>query len=86
MKAGKIGAQCGHATLMTLEKADKHMPELSQSWRTKNQPIQVYHAKSEQDLDSLYESARENSLVSSIVYDAGRTQIPEGSCLLFSSV
>ena len=80
MRPGKIGAQCGHATLMTIEKATKVMPELVRSWRTTdNYAIHLFETHSETDLDNIYDTANLNHLPTSIVYDAGRTQIAAGS-------
>lgn len=90
MGRGKIGAQCGHATLLTTDKALKRNPQMFRAWREScGEDAQLYETHSEEQLENLRDTARAHKIFSSIVYDAGRTQIEAGSgltilfCLFF---
>ncbi|KAH7826972.1 putative peptidyl-tRNA hydrolase 2 [Monocercomonoides exilis] len=80
MGRGKIGAQCGHATLMIYEKGNKKCCQLMNEWqKSEEKPIQVLILHSEEEMMNLKRSAKEQGLITAIVYDAGRTQIEAGS-------
>jgi peptidyl-tRNA hydrolase len=83
MGKGKIGAQCGHATLAAYEQALLERPALAESWKEHpHLPISTFAVKSEEELDSIRQRARERNLITYKIRDAGRTQIESGSGLL----
>jgi len=81
MTKGKIGAQCGHATLACYKHFLKHSPEstLLQRWEHMGQAKVALQVKSEEELELLQAQALSLGLVAHIIHDAGRTQIASGS-------
>lgn len=77
---GKIGAQCGHATLMCYKSSMKHAPHLVRIWENLGQTKVAVQAKGgEEELVMLQAQAMSLGVVARIVHDAGRTQIAAGS-------
>lgn len=79
MGKGKAAAQCCHATLSAYKKAKRKCPEILANWERSGQPKIVTKADSEGQLLDLLKAATNLDLVSSIIQDAGRTQIEAGS-------
>ncbi|KAH8624290.1 hypothetical protein IG631_21029 [Alternaria alternata] len=81
MTKGKIGAQCGHATLACYKHFLKHSPEstLLRRWERMGQAKVALQVKSEEELELLQAQALSLGLVAHIIHDAGRTQIASGS-------
>jgi len=79
--AGKIAAQCGHATLACYKHFLKHDPKskILRRWERGGQMKIALQAKSEEDLDTLQATAISLGLVAEVIADAGRTQIASGS-------
>ncbi|KAK4902593.1 hypothetical protein LTR27_000530 [Elasticomyces elasticus] len=81
MSPGKIGAQCGHATLAcykTLVRANPHHPVLRQ-WEDYGQAKVALRIDSEEDMLVLQAQAISLGLCAQVIHDAGRTQIASGS-------
>ena len=78
MGKGKIGAQCAHASLEAYEKAKKKNTALVEDWKNSGQAKVVVKVASEHELIALFEKVK-NTLPASLIRDAGRTQIEEGS-------
>jgi len=78
---GKIGAQCGHATLACYKHFLRHAPEstLLKRWERMGQAKVALQVKSEEELELLQAQALSLGLVAHIIHDAGRTQIASGS-------
>ncbi|CEL93222.1 unnamed protein product [Vitrella brassicaformis CCMP3155] len=70
MGKGKIGAQCGHATLGAYKKALRTNSPYLESWEDNGQPKICLKANDEEELDQLRTTANAKG---------GRTQIAEGS-------
>ncbi|KAG9185693.1 peptidyl-tRNA hydrolase, PTH2 family [Alternaria panax] len=81
MTKGKIGAQCGHATLACYKHFLRHSPEstLLKRWERMGQAKVALQVKSEEELELLQAQALSLGLVAHIIHDAGRTQIASGS-------
>ncbi|KAK3627335.1 hypothetical protein LTR56_017906 [Elasticomyces elasticus] len=81
MSPGKIGAQCGHATLAcykTLVRANPRHPVLRQ-WEDYGQAKVALRIDSEEDMLMLQAQAISLGLCAQVIHDAGRTQIASGS-------
>ncbi|KAH7075329.1 peptidyl-tRNA hydrolase PTH2-domain-containing protein [Paraphoma chrysanthemicola] len=81
MTKGKIGAQCGHATLACYKHFLKNAPNspILRRWEYLGQAKVALQIKSEEELELLQAQALSLGLVAHIIHDAGRTQIASGS-------
>ena len=79
--AGKIAAQCSHATLACYKYLLNHPSSapLLKRWEWGGQPKIAVQAKSEEELETLQAQAMSLGLCARIIHDAGRTQIAAGS-------
>ena len=79
--AGKIAAQCSHATLACYKyflSHDLKSPILRQ-WERLGQAKVALQVKSEEELETLQAMAVSLGLCTQVIHDAGRTQIASGS-------
>lgn len=78
---GKIGAQCGHATLACYKHFLRHAPNstILKRWERMGQAKVALQVKGEEELEILQAQAVSLGLVAHIIHDAGRTQIASGS-------
>ncbi|KAF1962859.1 PTH2-domain-containing protein [Byssothecium circinans] len=81
MTKGKIGAQCGHATLACYKQFLRTAPNsnILRRWERSGQMKVALQVKSEEELEMLQAQALSLGLVAQIIHDAGRTQIASGS-------
>ncbi|XP_780704.2 peptidyl-tRNA hydrolase 2, mitochondrial isoform X2 [Strongylocentrotus purpuratus] len=79
MGKGKVAAQCSHATLGCFKKGTRIRPEWLKNWEVDGQPKVVLKVQDEQSLLVLSGQATRKGLPTSIIQDAGRTQIAPGS-------
>ncbi|KAF2800510.1 peptidyl-tRNA hydrolase [Melanomma pulvis-pyrius CBS 109.77] len=81
MTKGKIGAQCGHATLACYKHFLRHSPNSPtlKRWERDGQTKIALQARSEEELQILLARAMSLGLAAHIIHDAGRTQIASGS-------
>ncbi|KAH7399212.1 peptidyl-tRNA hydrolase PTH2-domain-containing protein [Phaeosphaeria sp. MPI-PUGE-AT-0046c] len=81
MTKGKIGAQCGHATLACYKHFLRTAPNspVLRRWESLGQAKVALQVKSEEELEVLQAQALSLGLVAHIIHDAGRTQIASGS-------
>lgn len=81
MTKGKIGAQCGHATLACYKHFLRHSPSstILKRWERLGQAKVALQVKGEEELEVLQAQAMSLGLVAHIIHDAGRTQIASGS-------
>jgi PTH2 family peptidyl-tRNA hydrolase len=79
--AGKIAAQCGHATLACYKNFLHNAPKspILRRWERQGQAKITLQAKSEDELETLQATAISLGLVAEVITDAGRTQIASGS-------
>ncbi len=79
--AGKIAAQCSHATLACYKTFLRYSPEspVLRRWEGLGQAKVALQVKSEEELELLQAQAVSLGLVAQVIHDAGRTQIASGS-------
>jgi PTH2 family peptidyl-tRNA hydrolase len=78
---GKIGAQCGHATLACYKHFLRTAPDspILKRWEYMGQAKVALQVKSEEEMELLQAQALSLGLAAHIIHDAGRTQIASGS-------
>ena len=74
MGRGKLAAQVAHASV---ESADKS--EWKKDWVKNMQKKSVLKCEGLKELMNVFQSAKDAGLATSLIRDAGRTQIPEGT-------
>lgn len=79
MGKGKIGAQCGHATLGAYQIAKKYCKSGLQIWQMQGQAKIAVKIDDDVQMLQLHERAMHEGLISYYVEDEGRTQIAAGS-------
>lgn len=85
MSKGKVGSQCGHATLMSYKKmTSSWRPSwmdagMLASWEISGQPKVVLQAPNLTAIRELEKVAKSRSIPVCFVRDAGRTQVPQAS-------
>jgi len=82
MGKGKIAAQCAHASVSALEKAEREDPEAVSEWKATGQQKSVLKVTGKMELLELFEKVKK-IFPSALIRDAGLTQIAEGetTCL-----
>ncbi|CAH1111779.1 unnamed protein product [Psylliodes chrysocephalus] len=79
MQKGKVAAQCGHAAVAAYAKAFKQRPKILQNWLKFGGTKIAVRLDSEEELLSVDRKAKELNVLSSIVRDAGQTQVAPGT-------
>ncbi|KAK4878259.1 hypothetical protein RN001_010765 [Aquatica leii] len=79
MQKGKVAAQCGHASVAAYAKALKHKPKTLSRWMQFGGTKITVRIESEGELLELEKVAKSNDVLSSIVRDAGQTQVAPGT-------
>jgi len=79
MGKGKIASQCSHATLMAYKRGLKVTPRVIQAWESLGQPKVVLKAPNIEEIEKLIKVAKDEGVITSVVQDAGRTQVNPGS-------
>jgi len=79
MGKGKLAAQVAHASLGAAEEARSRRPEWFEEWKTEGQKKVVLKVQGDAELRQLYRRARVAKLPSSLVEDAGLTQLEPGT-------
>lgn len=79
MGKGKIGAQCGHAAVGAYQKALATIPRMVDRWENSGCTKIAVKVESEAEMMGILKSARERSLNTCLIRDAGRTQIEPNS-------
>lgn len=75
MGKGKVAAQCAHAAVGAYMKAAKKDKEALKKWAYTGQAKIALKVESEAELMAVVDSANKNGLITSLIRDAGRTQI-----------
>nr|CAI5819021.1 unnamed protein product [Callosobruchus analis] len=78
MQKGKVAAQCGHAAVAAYAKALER-PKLLKRWLKYGGTKIAVRIDSEEELLELDKKARQLNVLSSIIRDAGQTQVAPGS-------
>lgn len=81
MQKGKIAAQVGHATLGAYKRALQKNQVAVRHWEHQAQTKIALQIRSEAEARQIERAAKQNGLVTFIVYDAGRTQVAAVSIL-----
>jgi PTH2 family peptidyl-tRNA hydrolase len=79
LSKGKVAAQAGHAAVTAAEEARKKHQAWWKAWITEGQCKIAVKVKSEKELLSLKEQARELDLPHALIVDRGLTEIPPGT-------
>nr|CAH0104417.1 unnamed protein product [Daphnia galeata] len=79
MGKGKIAAQCSHAAVAAYKQVKQKDYEVLKKWENLGQPKVVVKVDSEEEFLSIAEISRNNGLPTTVIRDAGRTQIAPGS-------
>ncbi|KAI3404816.2 hypothetical protein KGF56_002333 [Candida oxycetoniae] len=85
MGKGKAAAQCSHATLSLYKKitnpnSQAYNPEMVSRWEYGNGQAKItLQVPNQEEMDMLFAKAMSLGINSSIIHDAGRTQIAAGS-------
>ena len=79
MTKGKIAAQCGHAAVSAYKKAKRKDPRVLKSWESEGQRKIAVKVKDENELVTIMAMAQSVGLITTLIQDAGRTQIEAGS-------
>ncbi|KAJ8910489.1 hypothetical protein NQ315_012336 [Exocentrus adspersus] len=80
MQKGKVAAQCGHAAVAAYAKALKEKPRTLKNWLRFGRGTKIaVRVDSEEELLDLDKRAKQLDVLSSIVRDAGQTQVAPGS-------
>ncbi|XP_071480145.1 peptidyl-tRNA hydrolase 2, mitochondrial-like [Diadema antillarum] len=79
MGKGKVAAQCSHATLGCYKKGLRIKPDWVKNWELDGQPKVVLKVQDEQSLQVLSGQATRKGIPTSVIQDAGRTQIAPGT-------
>ncbi|XP_004922730.1 peptidyl-tRNA hydrolase 2, mitochondrial-like [Bombyx mandarina] len=79
MGKGKIAAQCCHAAVGAFEKALKKDPEGLKAWQMTGQAKVALKIDSLEEIKKIADNAKKMGLITSLIRDAGRTQIAPNS-------
>ncbi|CAB4064806.1 NPEPL1 [Lepeophtheirus salmonis] len=78
-KRGKIASQVAHAAILCYQDAQRKKSDHLNNWEYTGQMKVVLKCSDEAEFDRLYTEAKNLGLITSVVKDAGRTQIPHGT-------
>lgn len=79
MSKGKIAAQCSHAAVGAFEKAQRKDPEGLKQWQYTGQAKVALKTDSLDEIKQITDNAKKMGLITSLIRDAGRTQIAPNS-------
>jgi PTH2 family peptidyl-tRNA hydrolase len=79
MSPGKMAAQVAHASLSAADVAGMRHSKWYEAWMDEGQKKVVVKVDGEDEIQSLYEKAREFGLPCYLVNDAGLTELPQGT-------
>ena len=79
MGKGKIAAQVAHAALESAEESMHRHTSWYQEWKAQGQAKVVLKGSGDAQLQELFRKARSMGLPSSLIQDAGRTQLEPGT-------
>ncbi|KAJ8711484.1 hypothetical protein PYW07_008726 [Mythimna separata] len=79
MGKGKMAAQCCHAAVGAFEKAQRKDPEALKIWQYHGQAKVALKTDSMEEINQICDNAKKMGLITSLIRDAGRTQIAPNS-------
>tara|TARA_B100001093_G_scaffold516803_1_gene596519 strand:- start:81174 stop:81515 length:342 start_codon:yes stop_codon:yes gene_type:complete len=79
MGKGKIAAQVGHGAVMATMKSGSKQPAHLETWLGQGQKKVCVKGNDDEHLLAIEKVAQEAGILTTLVHDAGHTQIPSGS-------
>ena len=79
LSTGKLAAQVAHAAVACVLLTKKNKNEWFKKWQNEGGKKAVVKVKSEDDFYPIRESAEELNIATSLIVDAGHTEIPAGT-------
>jgi PTH2 family peptidyl-tRNA hydrolase len=79
MGKGKVAAQCSHASVMAFQQAMRRQPKILNSWQGSGQQKVVLKTDDVTSLLAIQREATNAGIITSLVRDAGHTQVAAGS-------
>lgn len=79
LSAGKLAAQVAHAAVTCALRVQADDPRTFKKWMSEGQKKVVVKVESEKDFYPLKEAAEDLGLATSVIQDAGHTEIPAGT-------
>lgn len=79
MGAGKLAAQCAHASVLSYLQATKKDEKIVKDWLDSGQKKIVLEVENEELLTKLYKAFQYENVPCALVNDAGLTQLPPGT-------
>jgi len=79
MSVGKVAAQAAHAAVSAAEECRRIKPEWFRAWLEEGQKKVVLRVSGLEELESLHEQAKSLGLPTSMIEDAGLTEVPAGT-------
>lgn len=76
---GKTASQCCHAACLCYQKSLENQPKLAKTWTITGQAKIILKVDSLEALEELHVKAKKLGIISTLVHDAGRTQIAAGT-------
>ena len=84
MSAGKIAAQCSHATLAVYQSLGPNHRAVLKRWESEGQKKIALKCRTTGELRKLAEASKARGIPYYAVEDAGRTQVAAGSCTVIA--
>lgn len=79
LSKGKFASQCAHAAVQCALHSQKNAKSDYENWRNTGSRKVVLYGEDIEQLEELQQLARQKNIVSALVKDAGRTEIPPGT-------
>ncbi len=79
MGAGKLAAQCAHASVLSFLEAQRVDKDIARQWLDSGQKKIVLKVEDEDSLKKLYEAFKFKKIPCALINDAGLTQLPPGT-------
>lgn len=76
LSKGKLAVQVAHAAVACALKAKKKYPKIFSKWLEEGQKKAVLKVKTQAELEELAKRAKKAGLVSTLIKDAGLTELP----------
>jgi PTH2 family peptidyl-tRNA hydrolase len=84
MNVSKIAAQVAHAAIDLYEESNSKQPALNVTWQQYGQTKIVLKGTDENELIELGNQAKQRKILTTLIHDAGRTQVKAGSLACLS--
>ena len=79
MTKGKSAVQAAHAAVIAVEEAKRNRADWLKKWFYEGQKKVVVQVSTKEELEILFNKAKQNNLPCSFVNDAGLTELPPGT-------